>query len=170
MSAQALLLVSLIAFPALVLFAAAKDLTSYTIPNWISIALTVAFAPAAGLALAAGASVPDLALCVGVGAGALVMGVVMFTLNWIGGGDAKLFAASALWLGWSALAPFLFWTAIAGGVLSIALLAFRRRAGPPEGAWYGKLMTHGAPVPYGLAICTGALAAFPHSTLAQLVL
>ena len=170
MSAQALLLVSLIAFPALVLIAAAKDLTSYIIPNWISIALTAAFAPVAGLALAAGVSAPELALCVGVGAGALLVGVVMFTLNWIGGGDAKLFAASALWLGWPALTPFLFWTAIAGGVLSMLLIAFRRRTATPAEGWYGKLMTHGAPVPYGLAICTGALAAFPHSALAQLVL
>jgi len=170
MSPQLMLLVALLTFPALVLVAAAKDLTSYTIPNWISIALGAAFVPAAAAAWASGASLPDLALCLGVGVGALIVGVVMFTFGWIGGGDAKLFAACALWLGWSALAPFLFWTAIAGGVLSMLLLAFRRRSAVSADGWYGKLMTHGAPVPYGLAICAGALAAFPHSALAQLVL
>ena len=35
------------AFAALVIIAALKDLSSFTIPNWISIALVAAFAPAA---------------------------------------------------------------------------------------------------------------------------
>jgi prepilin peptidase CpaA len=169
MSPQDLLSVCLFAFLALVLVAAAKDLTSYTIPNWISLALLAAFAPAAGAAWAAGAPLPELALCIGVGAGALLVGVIMFTLGWVGGGDAKLFAASALWLGSSALAPFLFWTAIGGGVLSMALMIGRRRSAQPAGGgWASALLTPGAPVPYGLAICAGALAALPHSMLAQL--
>ena len=171
MSPADLLLVCLIAFPALVLVAAAKDLTSYIIPNWISVALVAAFVPAAALAWAAGAPLPELGLAVGVGAGALIAGIVMFTFGWIGGGDAKLFAACALWLGLPALAPFLFWTAMAGGVLSMVLMVARRRtAGGPADGWAAKLLTPGAPVPYGLAISAGALAAFPHSMLAGLVL
>ena len=172
MSAQDLLIVPLIAFPALVLTAAVKDLTSYTIPNWISLALLAAFAPAAGLAWAAGAPLPELAACVGVGAAALLAGIAMFTFGWIGGGDAKLMAASALWLGWSALAPFLLWTAMAGGMLSIGLMIARRSTagGPQPETWAGRLMTRGEPVPYGVAIAAGALAAIPHSMLAQLVL
>ena len=166
-----LLTVCLLAFPVLVLVAAAKDLTSYTIPNWISLALVAAFVPAAALAWAAGAPLPDLALAVGVGAAALLAGIVMFTLGWVGGGDAKLFAAAALWLGLPALTPFLLWTAMAGGVLSIALMIARRSpAAAAADGWVGKLMTPKGPVPYGLAICAGALAAFPRSPLAQLVL
>ena len=109
-------------------------------------------------------------LCLGVGAGALLAGIVMFTFGWIGGGDAKLFAACGLWLGWSALAPFLLWTAMAGGLLSIVLMIARRRvaAGPESDGWAARLMTRGAPVPYGVAIAIGALAAFPHCVLAQL--
>ena len=172
MSPQDLLLLPLIAFPVLALVAAVKDLTSYTIPNWISLALLAAFVPAAAIGWAAGAPAPELAACVGVGAAALLAGIVMFTFGWIGGGDAKLLAACALWLGWSALAPFLLWTAVAGGLLSIGLMIARRRpAGGPEAeTWAGRLMTRGAPVPYGVAIAAGALAAFPHSTLAQLAL
>jgi prepilin peptidase CpaA len=171
MMIQPLLLLSLLAFPALVLVGAARDLASYTIPNWISLALTAAFVPAAGLALAAGAPLPDLAICVAVGAVALLAGIAMFSLGWIGGGDAKLFAACSLWLGVAAMTPFLFWTAAAGGVLSVLLMTVRRLAPEvPGDAWYARLMTKGEPVPYGLAICAGALAAFPQSVLAQLVL
>ena len=57
MSPQHLLLLTLIAFPVLVLGAAARDVRSYTIPNWISIALVAAFVPAAAAAYAAGAPV-----------------------------------------------------------------------------------------------------------------
>jgi prepilin peptidase CpaA len=72
MSPQDLLLLSVIAFPLLVLTAAAKDLGSYLIPNWISLALLAAFVPAAGAAWAAGVPATELLVCVGVGAAALV--------------------------------------------------------------------------------------------------
>ena len=100
---QAFLLLCLLAFPVLVLIGAARDLTSYTIPNWISLALVAAFVPAFAAAWAAGAPVPGLVASIGVGAVALMIGIAMFMLGWVGGGDAKLFAACALWLGWSAL-------------------------------------------------------------------
>ena len=162
---QALLLLTLSAFPILVLVAAVRDLTSYTIPNWISLALLAAFVPAAAAGWLAGAPLPALGLCVGVGLAALMFGVAMFTFGWVGGGDAKLFAACALWLGWSGLTPFLLWTAVAGGVLSLVLLSARRRS-PVAAGPFARLLTKGEPVPYGLAIAAGALAAFPHSVLA----
>ncbi|MDP3300196.1 MAG: prepilin peptidase, partial [Phenylobacterium sp.] len=96
--AQAVLLVIC---PALLIVAALKDVTTYTIPNWISLALIVAFFPTA---LLLGLPLDVLGLHVGLGVGALVAGMVMFALGWIGGGDAKVFAASALWLGWPASA------------------------------------------------------------------
>src|SRR4051812_30411883 len=96
---HALQLPLLLVFPALVIFAGLKDLTSYTIPNWISLALIAAFPLAA---LAAGLPLAGLGLHAGVGAAALVAAMVMFALGWIGGGDAKLFAAAGLWLGWPA--------------------------------------------------------------------
>ena len=168
MSPQHLLLLTLIAFPVLVLVAAARDVRSYIIPNWISLALVAAFVPAAAAALFAGAPVTTLAASVGVGGGALLAGIVLFTLRWIGGGDAKLLAAAALWVGLPGLAPFLFWTAMAGGALSMFLIAARRYRAQPAGVgdqWYSRLLTHGEPIPYGLAIAVGALAAFPHSSL-----
>jgi prepilin peptidase CpaA len=159
-----LLLLSL--FPGCVIAAALKDATSFTIPNRISIFAALAFFPAAlGLGLAPG----GLAICVGVGAAALVAGVAMFALGWIGGGDAKLFAACALWLGWPAFLPFLLWTTLAGGALAVTLLGARKAPliagiGP---AWVGRLLTPGGDVPYGVAIAAGALVAFPQSALVE---
>ena len=93
----------------------------------------------------------------------------MFAAVWIGGGDAKLFAVSALWLGWSGLPIFLVATALAGGVLAVMLLNARSPVLKPyfTGApnWFIRLVTPGAEVPYGVAIAAGALAAFPRSAL-----
>ncbi len=157
----------LLAFPALVILAAVKDATSYTIPNWISLALIAAFplaALASGLPLAAWG--PNAI----VGAVALVAGMAMFAARWIGGGDAKLFAAAALWLGWPAVTTYVLVTCVCGGALAVMLLGLRSaRLKPyvPSGpAWFARLAEPGENVPYGVAICVGALTAFPISALA----
>jgi prepilin peptidase CpaA len=157
----------LIVFPALAIVAALSDATTMTIPNWISALLVVAFFPAA---LAVGLPAPVIGLSVALCFGALVIGMGMFALHWIGGGDAKLFAASALWLGLAGAAPFLVWTAIAGGVLALALLGARRMAsdiGVPfrQPGWMERLLAPKGDIPYGIAIAAGALAAFPQSGL-----
>ncbi|MDB5494639.1 MAG: pilus assembly protein CpaA [Phenylobacterium sp.] len=151
-------------FPALVIVAALRDVTSYTIPNWLSLALLAAFPPAA---LAMGLPLGALGLHLGVGVIGLVAGMAMFALGWIGGGDAKLFAAAALWLGWPAVATYAAMTGLAGGALALTLLALRSGylrpyvvTGP---AWFSRLAEPGENVPYGAAIAAGALAAFPAS-------
>ena len=153
-------------FPALVIVGALRDATSYTIPNWISGALILAFFPTA---LALGLTPSAIGMQAGVGAVALVMGMVMFSLGWIGGGDAKLFAAAGLWLGWPAFATYLLVTGVAGGGLAMGLLGLRSLWVRPYvlngPAWFGRLATPGENVPYGVAIAVGALAAFPASAL-----
>ncbi len=153
-------------FPTLAVIAALRDATSYTIPNAISLALMGVF-PVAALLLAL--PLPDVAMHAGLGFAALLAGMAMFAVGWIGGGDAKLFAASALWLGWPAGLTFLIATCMAGGALAMALLALRSVwmrpyvvAGP---AWFTRLAEPGESVPYGVAIAVGALAAFPASPL-----
>ena len=158
--------VVLAGFAILVIVAALRDVTSYTIPNWLSLALLAAF-PVAALSL--GLSLPVVGLHVAVGAGALVAGMAMFARGWIGGGDAKLFAAAALWLGWPAIVTDLAVTGLAGGALAVVLMALRSthvRPFVPSGpAWFGRLTERGENVPYGVAIAAGALAAFPLSAL-----
>lgn len=154
-------------FPAGVIAAAMTDATSYTIPNRLSAFLALAFLPAA---LAVGMSPSVLTASLGLGVAGLVVGIAMFSLRWIGGGDAKLMAACALWLGWSGVAPFLLWTGLAGGLLAVGLLALRKaplplaQVGP---AWFGRLMQPGGDVPYGVAIAAGALAAMPAAPVLQ---
>jgi len=171
MSPQDALLILLAVFPLLVVVAAVKDATSYTIPNWISLALLGAFVPAAAVAWNAQVPLAVIATCVGIGFAALLAGMAMFAFGWIGGGDAKLLAASALWLGLEGLAPFLFWTTIAGGMLSAMLLVARRYGaefvGDAAPAWVLRLLDLKAAVPYGVAIAFGALMAFPYGALAK---
>ncbi|MET3665420.1 prepilin peptidase [Caulobacter sp. 1776] len=164
---QAIQISLLLIFPVLAIVGALKDLTSYTIPNWISLTLIAAFVPAA---LAVGAPLSQIGLCLAVGLGGLVLGMGMFAAGWIGGGDGKLFAVCALWLGWPAALPFMLYTGLAGGVLTMAILTLRSGwlapvvAGGP--AWIRKLGTDGGDLPYGVAIAVGALAAFPQGALA----
>ncbi len=153
-------------FPVLVVVAALRDATSYTIPNWISLALVAAFPLAA---LAVGTPWPLIGVDLGIGVAALVLGIIMFALGWIGGGDAKLFAAAALWLGLPAAPTYLAVVGVAGGALAVGLLALRsayvQPFMPTAPAWFARLVKPGENVPYGVAIAIGALAAFPGSSL-----
>ena len=158
----------LLVLPALAIVAALKDATSYTIPNWISLALLAAYVPAA---LVSHLSLSEVGLSVLTSFIFLLVGIGMFALGWIGGGDAKFMAAAALWLGWPASGPFIVVTALCGGALSVGLLALRSDAlrsltlqGPP---WVGRLATPKADAPYGVAIAIGALFAFPLSAPAE---
>jgi prepilin peptidase CpaA len=167
---QTLQFALLLVFPALVVVAALKDLTSYTIPNWISLALIVAFVPAAALS---GASLASIGLCAAVGFVALLAGMGMFAMGWIGGGDAKLFAASALWVGLPGVASFALTTGMAGGALTMTILGLRSGwlqpvlSGSPP--WLRRLGSKDGDIPYGVAIAVGALATVLQSPLATAI-
>src|SRR5947209_19597279 len=93
----------IVAFPALLAYAAFSDLFTMTISNRISIALVVGFfVVAAALHMPPGIIAWHAACGVAVLAGTFVL----FALGWIGGGDAKLAAASALWPGFGHLADY----------------------------------------------------------------
>lgn len=156
-----------LSFPALVLIAAMKDVTSFTIPNWISLALLAIFPVAA---LMVGLPISAIGLHFAVGFGVLVLGMFMFAMRWMGGGDAKLFAAVTMWLGLAALPQFALAVALTGGGFAVILIALRSEAlravvlsGP---RWVNRLIAPGEGIPYGVAIAGGALVAFPMSPLA----
>ena len=158
-------LLLLAVFPALVIVGALSDVTTMTIPNRLSLALIVLFFPCA---LIAGLPLATVGWCVGVGLVALVVGMVLFALRVFGGGDAKMIAAAALWLGVEAAPTFVLWTAITGGLFAAALLVARRQAVPYVGnapGWVGRLLAPKGDIPYGVGICLGALMAFPQSAL-----
>src|SRR4051812_2137799 len=100
-------------FPALMAYAAASDLLTMKIPNRLVIGLAVAFFVSAAWV---GLGWSAVGLHVGVAAGTLVLCFGMFAAGWIGGGDAKLAAATALWFGPTpALVNYFVIAAIAGG-------------------------------------------------------
>lgn len=160
-----LILALLVVMPALTIIAGLKDLTSMTIPNWISVGIIAGFLPAA---FAVGLPWTTMLVHVGVAFAALLIGMGMFALRWLGGGDAKLMAATTLWLGLSGSLHFIFWTALVGGVFGLFLMLARRRvqpfmAGAP--AWLVRLMEPKGDIPYGVAIAAGALIAYPASPM-----
>jgi prepilin peptidase CpaA len=161
MIAQSLLMIVL---PLILAIAAACDLTSFTIPNWLSLALVaafVAFALAASLAPAA-FSWHLLACLI-----ALAAGFLLFALGYIGGGDAKLFAAISLWLGWHDLLAYALAASLLGGGLTILLLLLRQVPLPAafRPAWILKLHEKNAGIPYGVALAAGALMVLPHAEI-----
>lgn len=155
-------------FPAALLIAAANDLYEFKIPNWISLTLICAY-PVAGVAVSAAPQVMIEGFI--IGAAALTVGFALFALRVVGGGDAKLLAATAPWLGAMAIGSFLFYTAIAGLVLTLAMLAFRKLPILPVYAhapWLLRLHDRKNELPYGVAIAAGGLVSFSQTPFFQL--
>lgn len=151
----------LLVFPAAMAFAGAMDLFTMTIPNRISMVLVVAFGVAAAMT---GIGWAGLANHVGAGLLMLSIGIGMFALGWLGGGDAKLLAATALWIGFEHLVPYLLMAGMAGGVLAVAILMYRSMMPP---LWLARqdwaLRLHGARtgIPYGIALAAAGLHVYP---------
>ncbi len=143
--------------PALVVVAAVSDLMTMTIPNRLVLALVAAFAVAAPLS---GMSLQDLALHLGAGLAVLALGVGLFAPGWIGGGDAKLAAALALWLGFEPLLAWIVLFGFLGGGLTLGVLWARSNPLPARlnGVdWIARLHDARTGVPYGIALSAGAL-------------
>ena len=149
-----------LAFPLLLIYAAWHDVSTMTIPNWVSIVLGVAFLPAA---LAAGLSWDQIGWHLVFGAGVLLVCAALFYLNVFGGGDAKVIAAACLWTGLSASASFIMGMAIAGGALAPVLIVLRRMKLSSAKPWLNRLMSPEEGAPYAVAIAAGALLAAPAS-------
>ena len=85
-------------------------------------------------------------------------------MGWIGGGDAKLAAATALWFGFDYLLDYLVYASLFGGVLTLLLIQFRRLPLPAPLArqpWILRLHETGGGVPYGIALAAAALVVYP---------
>jgi len=154
--------------PALLAAAAMWDLASFTIPNFLSLTLIGLFAV---FALATGLGLPQIGLHLLAGFAGLVLGFGLFAAGWIGGGDAKLFAAVSLWLGFSDLLPYALIASIFGGLLTLGLLAARQwplPAGLARQAWLLRLHDSRAGIPYGVALALGAFAVLPNTEIFRL--
>ncbi len=148
-------------FPAAMAFAAAMDLFTFTIPNKISIFLVAAFvvlAPFAGLTLV------EMGYHFVAGFAMLAVGILFFSRGWIGGGDAKIFAAAALWFGFDYLLEYAMIASLAGGVLTLFLLFVRKFPLPlllVRHEWVGRLHDPRGGIPYGVALGMAAMFIYP---------
>jgi prepilin peptidase CpaA len=150
----------LLLFPAAMAFAGAMDLFTMTIPNRISLALIAAFLVCGVLA---GLTLEQFGMHLLCGAAILALGIAMFSAGLLGGGDAKLMAASAIWVGADNLMMYFLAISVLGGVLALALLAYRKlpAANYALPAWAMRLHVKGSHMPYGVAIAAAALWIYP---------
>jgi prepilin peptidase CpaA len=159
------LIALLVVFPAAMAYAAASDLVSMTISNRLCLLLIVTFGLCAWLL---GLDWSRIGWHLAAGGVVLVVCFGLFAAGWIGGGDAKLAAATALWFGFEQLMPYLLLAAIGGGVLTLAIVQLR--AGPlPAVAsnwpWLRRLHAANEGVPYGIALAFSALFILPDTAL-----
>jgi len=153
--------------PLALIAAAVFDVATYKIPNWLSLALALVFPLAA---LDAGMSLGEFGMHMGVGLVVLVAGFGLFAARLIGGGDAKLLAATSLWMGEGALVQFFIYAALVGGLLALALILFRVAPLPRAVSgvtWIERLHGRQRGVPYALALAIGGLIAAPSSLLVK---
>ena len=141
------------ALPVLLVWAAAVDILTRAIPNTVVLLLTACFAL---FAVSAGMSLAQVTVHMACACAVLVCGFLLYSRSLMGGGDAKLLASASLWFGFENLLPFLAATALAGGVLSLAYLAFSAAK-----VGLGRESTIARTVPYGAAIAAGGLAVLP---------
>ena len=154
-------IIRLLLFPALMAFAASSDLLTMTISNRLSLALAASFFL---LTLVIGMSLPAIGMHLAAGALVLVFAFGFFSQGWIGGGDAKLAAATALWFGFDFLLDYLAYASLFGGVLTLVLIRFRKLPLPGPLArqpWIMRLHETGGGIPYGIALAAAALAVYP---------
>ncbi len=154
---------TLVFFPVLMVYAAFSDLFTMTISNFISLALMAIFF---ALALVLGMPAWEIGLHAAAGLLVLVLTFFMFARGWIGGGDAKLAAAIALWIGFDHLADYGLYAALLGGLLTLFILIIRRHPLPTvliRQSWIARLHDQGNGVPYGIALAVAGLLLYPQT-------
>lgn len=153
----------LLLFPALMAFAAASDLLTMTISNRVTLFLVAGFVV---LAILSGMSLHDMLSHAGAGLAVLAVAFLCFAMGWVGGGDAKVAAASALWFGFGHLLEFLVYASVFGGALTLLLLQFREWPLPARlynQDWLLRLHGKNTGIPYGIALALGALLIYPET-------
>ncbi|MGB8399963.1 A24 family peptidase [Bradyrhizobium sp.] len=153
----------LLLFPSLMAFAAASDLFTMTISNRVSLALAAGFLV---VALPGGMGPADILSHAGAGAAVLAVAFGCFAMGWVGGGDAKVAAAAALWFGFGHLLDYLVYASLFGGALTLLLLQLRQWPLPyplAGQAWLLRLHAKESGIPYGIALALGALMVYPET-------
>lgn len=159
--------VALLIFPALMVYAASSDLLTMRISNLL---VLIVFAGFFILALFVQMPADQLIAHLVCSVVVLFVAFAFFAFGWIGGGDAKLAAGIALWLGAGLMLPYAVYAGLLGGALTLALLALRRWPLPERLrriTWIDRLHDNKQGVPYGIALAAAAMLVYSQSTIYQ---
>lgn len=155
-----------VVFPFCMVFAAISDTLSMTIANRVPVILVVVFALVAPMT---GMTWADFGMHFAAGVAVLLFTFAIFAFGGMGGGDAKLLAATSLWMGMGVpLAEYVLVTGVLGGLLTLAILSYRKSAIAifTSRNMFMRNFAEGANgVPYGIALGIGGLIVYPQSPL-----
>ena len=157
--------IAILLFPLLMAFAASSDLLTMRISNALVLALVVGFF---ATALFLQMPLEQIGQSCLVAIITLVVGFSFFAFGWVGGGDAKLAAATMLWVGMSEVLPFLVYAALLGGALTMLILGLRRWPLPERIAqwkWLDRLHDSKSGVPYGIALAAAGILVYTDTAI-----
>jgi prepilin peptidase CpaA len=145
------------AFLSLLATAVVTDVASYRIPNWLTAGVVLLYP----LHVTSSPVSIDWLPAAGIAAIVFAAGTIAFACRWMGGGDVKLLAATALWAGPAHALEFLTLAALIGGGLALALLLPMRFAiaAMLQSCGAGRLgqALLGGVIPYGVAIASAGM-------------
>lgn len=157
--------VALFFFPVAMAIAASSDLLTMKISNKLVLLLTAVF-----FIVAIAISMPLQQLAMHVLCALIVLAVAfgLFALRMIGGGDAKLAAATTLWLGFGMTLPYLAYAALFGGILTVLILVVRGIPLNPALArmgWIARLHNKRSGIPYGIALAVAGIVVYSNTAI-----
>jgi prepilin peptidase CpaA len=155
----------LLLFPALMIYCAANDVVSMTIPNIVSVVAVAAFVPIAWLA---GLGFAEIGMHLACGALMLCITFALFAFGIFGGGDAKMTAAAAVWIGFDQILAYSLGAAAIGGMLTLGLLSARAYPWPAlvmRVPFIARLTNEKEGIPYGVALGAAAILLYPQTEI-----
>jgi prepilin peptidase CpaA len=153
----------MLVFTFTMVYAGLTDLMTMKIQNSLLLLFLLAYVMLAPLV---GFTISEMGWSAAVAAAVLLVAFIFFALGWIGGGDAKFAAVTALWFGADHTAAYLIYIALLGGAFTLCLLQFRMMVLPAwlhARPWLARLHSQGCGVPYGFTMALAALIVFPHT-------
>jgi prepilin peptidase CpaA len=158
-----------VVFPFCMAFAAVSDMLTMTIANRVSLLLIASFAVVAPMI---GMDLATYGMHFAAGGIVLAVTFALFAMGGLGGGDAKLLSATAVWCGFSSvLFEYLITVGIFGGFLTLALVVWRGSySAQYAGAHFSLLEKISRPdlgIPYGIALGAAGLVTAPSMPLVQ---
>lgn len=146
-------------------YAASSDLLTMRISNKLIIYLILGFACAV---VWMGMPLVQIGWHLGAGLAVLVVAFFLFSMGWVGGGDAKLAAATALWMGMDFTLVYVVYSGVLGGGLTLLILGFRSwplPTGLMSVKWISRLHHKETGVPYGIALAAAGLLTYPSTAI-----